>query len=357
MARHRRLVLAVWAAVCAAILAWLWQGQRTSAAMFEQVRVSAARGDAEAQFNLGSDYYYGYGVKQDYREAVRWYQKSALQGSAKAKYSLAYCYAHGFGVTRDVNEAIRYLRQAADQGSPQALCQLARMYSEGRDLPWNRTEAFRLYRAAADQGDASGEYGLAYLYSHGAAEERDYAEAARWALKAAAQRDVQAERYLGGAYRWGRGVARDSAEAMRWYGKAADQGDRVANWFLASAYWRGEGVSRNYLKGACHFAKVLGPTALRVLHRHGWRMYGGLLILIIGAFAPNRLWGRQPWSSLAVISIGAGMLLFQVIGTSFCTGVWRLIAVSFLGLVAIVYGIGAIQGAVGSYKARTSTCS
>jgi Sel1 repeat len=358
MASHRRLVLAVLGAVvCGAIVAWLWHGERTSAAMFERLRAGAARGDAEAQCHLGSDYFYGYGVKQDYREAVRWYRKGAMQGSAKARYSLAYCYAHGFGVTRDVNEAIRYLRQAADQGNPLALCQLARMYSEGRDLPWNRTEAFRLYRAAADQGDASGEYGLAYLYSHGAAEQRDYAEAARWALQAAAQRDVRAESYLGWAYRWGRGVARDSAEATRWSGKAADQGDGVANWFLAAAYLRGDGVSRNYLKAAYHFAKVLGPTAVRVLRRHGWTMYGGLLLLIIGAFAPNRLWGRQRWFSLAVISIAAGMLLFQVIGTSFCTGVWRLIAMSFFGVVAMVYGMGAVQGAVRSYKARATTCS
>jgi TPR repeat protein len=358
MARHRRLAWAVLAAVvCGAIFAWLWHGERNSAAMFERVRAGAARGDAEAQYHLGSDYYYGHGVKQDYQEAVRWYRKSAMQGSAKARYSLAYCYAHGSGVTRDVDEAIRYLKQAADQGNPQALCQLATMYSEGRDLPWNRTEAFRLYRAAADRGDASGEYGLAYLYSHGAAEERDYAEAARWALKAAAKRDVQAESYLGGAYRWGLGVARDSAEATRWYGKAADQGDRAANLFLAGAYLRGEGVSRNYLKGAYHFTKGLGPSALRVLHRHGWTMYGGLLLLIIGAFAPIRLWGRQRWFSLAVTLIAAGMLLFQAIGTSFSTGVWRLIAICFFGVVAIVYGTGAIQGAVRSYKARTTTCS
>jgi len=214
-----------------------------------------------------------------------------------------------------------------------------------------------LYRVAADEGNASGEYGLAYLYSHGAAEERDYAEAARWALKAAAQRDARAQSYLGGAYLSGRGVARDAAEAARWYEKAADQGDIVANVFLAGAYWRGEGVSRNYLKAAYHFAKVLRPIALRVLRRHGWTMYGGLLLLIAGAFAPKRLWGRQQWLSLAVMSVAAGMLLFQAIGTSFCIGVWRLIAVSFFGVAAIGYGMGAVQGAVRSYKARTSTCS
>jgi hypothetical protein len=213
-----------------------------------------------------------------------------------------------------------------------------------------------LYRAAADQADAIGEYGLAYLYSHGGAEERDYTEAAHWALKSATQGHVQAESYLGGAYRSGRGVPRDSAEATRWYEKAADQGDRVANLFLARAYWRGEGVPPNYFKGAYHFARVLGPTALRDLHRHGWTMYAGLLLLIFGAFAPGRLWGRERWFSPAVMSIGAGMLLFQAVGTSLCTGVWRLIVMSFFGVVALAYGMGAIQGAIRSYRAKTSTC-
>jgi hypothetical protein len=311
MSRRRRFALIVLTAVvCAAAFAWRWHGPRKSAAAFEQARAGAARGEAEAQYHLG--------------------------------------------VSRDVQEAIRYLRQAADHGNPQAQCQLARMYSEGRELPWNRTEAFRLYRAAADQGNAGGEYGLAYLYSHGAPEERDYAEAARWALKAAAQGDTQAQSYLGGAYWRGRGVARDYAAAARWYGKAAGHGDRAANLFLAAAYWRGEGLSRNYIKSAYYFAKVLGPLALGVLRRYGWTMYGGLLLLIAGAFAPQRLWRGQQWLSLAAISIAAAMLLFHFIVTSHCTVVWRLIAISYFGVVAIGYGTGAVQGAVRYYKERTS---
>ena len=211
----------------------------------------------------------------------------------------------------------------AEDSDPQALCQLARI----------------------DRGDAGGEYVLAYLYSHGAAE-RDYSQAARWALKAAVQGDARAQSYLGGAYWRGDEVTRDSAEAARWFGRAADQGDRAASLFLATAYWRGEGVSRNHFEAAYHFAKVLGPTALRVLRRHGWTMYGGLLLLIAGAFAPTRLWGCPEWLSLGAISMGAGMLLFELISRSFCSGVWRSIAICFFGAVAIAYGTGAVQGAV-----------
>ena len=82
-------------------------------------------------------------------------------------------------------------------------------------------------------------------------------------------------------------------------------------------------------------------------------MYAGLLLLLAGAFAPKRFWGRQEWLSLAAISIGAGLSLFDIIGGSFWAGVSRLIAIAFLGVVAIAYGVGAMQGAMNSYKART----
>ena len=45
----------------------------------------AEAGDAEAQCNLGSCYYEGKGVNQDYKEAVKWYRKSAEHGYADAK--------------------------------------------------------------------------------------------------------------------------------------------------------------------------------------------------------------------------------------------------------------------------------
>jgi TPR repeat protein len=49
---------------------------------------SAYQGDAEAQFDLGWRYAYGYGVKQDDAEAVKWYRKAAEQGHAEAANNL-----------------------------------------------------------------------------------------------------------------------------------------------------------------------------------------------------------------------------------------------------------------------------
>lgn len=43
----------------------------------------------------------GYGVKQDYFEAFKWYQKAAKQGYAKAQYNLGHMYYQGYGVKQN----------------------------------------------------------------------------------------------------------------------------------------------------------------------------------------------------------------------------------------------------------------
>jgi TPR repeat protein len=61
----------------------------------------AEQGDASAQYNLGVMYANGYGVPQDYAEAVRWYRLAAGQGNAKAQYNLGLMYYNGEGVPQD----------------------------------------------------------------------------------------------------------------------------------------------------------------------------------------------------------------------------------------------------------------
>ena len=50
--------------------------------------VSYYQGLAAAQYSLGFCYYNGYGVPQDYAQAVQWYRKAAEQGNAAAQEAL-----------------------------------------------------------------------------------------------------------------------------------------------------------------------------------------------------------------------------------------------------------------------------
>ena len=80
------------------------------------LRERAAKGDPEAQFNLGKMYEAGRGsYKKDYAEAARWYRAAAEQGDAFAQASLGILYRFGKGVPQDVVEAYMWLYLAASQ--------------------------------------------------------------------------------------------------------------------------------------------------------------------------------------------------------------------------------------------------
>ena len=89
--------------------------------------LAAEQGNAEAQFYLGTCYYKGEGVEQNYSEAVKWFRKAADQGVASAQYLLGFYYECGKGVEQDLKEAKNWYRKAADQGFELAIVALERL--------------------------------------------------------------------------------------------------------------------------------------------------------------------------------------------------------------------------------------
>jgi len=63
----------------------------------------------------------------DYAEAVKWYPLSAAQGDANAQFNLGYLYKHGKGVAQDYTEAIKWYRMATAQGHASAQSALGRL--------------------------------------------------------------------------------------------------------------------------------------------------------------------------------------------------------------------------------------
>jgi len=160
-------------------------------------RVSAEKGDAQAQYKLGYMYSHGQRVPQDYTEALRWYSKSADQGNAMGQSGLGYLYSHGEGVPQDYVKALGLYHKAADQGNAMAQYILGQIYYHGYGVPQDNVEAACWYRKAADQGYAYAQFNLGYMYSYGYVVQRDRAEAERWYHKAADQGDEYAQCALG----------------------------------------------------------------------------------------------------------------------------------------------------------------
>jgi TPR repeat protein len=211
-----------------------------------QLRAKAEKGDAAAQFDLGSCYYYGDGVPQDLAEAVKWSRKAAEQGHVEAQFNLAVCYEHGQGVAQDFTEAVRWYRKSAEQGMAAAQGNLGFCYVNGQGVPRDYGEAVKWYRKAAEKGAAAAQYGLGLCYHDGQGVPQDYAEAVKWYRKAADQGNAPAQYNLGTCYSKGQGVTQDYTEAVKWVRKSAEQGEPLAQYYLGTLYDAGQGVPKDY---------------------------------------------------------------------------------------------------------------
>ncbi|MCZ6803132.1 MAG: hypothetical protein O7D86_04160 [Proteobacteria bacterium] len=93
----------------------------------KQFKPLAENGDSEAQAHLGSLYYVGNGVKQNFNEAYNWYRKSADQDNMDAQYSIGNMYLLGEGVEQNNSDAAKWYALAADQGHDSAKHNLANL--------------------------------------------------------------------------------------------------------------------------------------------------------------------------------------------------------------------------------------
>jgi TPR repeat protein/transglutaminase-like putative cysteine protease len=193
----------------------------------------AERGGARAQYYLGDMYDGGFGAKQDYREAIRWYQMSAEQGDADSQSHLGYLYENGLGAARDEKLAVQWYAKAADQDDAWSQARLASMYRDGRGLAQDFQQAAKWFAKAADQGSTWAQMNLGLLYIKGQGVPLDYTKAMFWLRNAADRNDNYAQYNLGWVYESGKGVPKDTKQAIEWYSKAADAGNQEASARLA----------------------------------------------------------------------------------------------------------------------------
>lgn len=122
----------------------------------EEYENSAEQGNIEAQYNLATEFYNGWGRAKDYHNAFRWYQKAANQGNAPAQYALGSMYRKGQGVRQDYTKAVEWYQKAANQGNVEAQNNLGTMYYQGHGVRKNQAKAKEWYGMACDNGSQKG---------------------------------------------------------------------------------------------------------------------------------------------------------------------------------------------------------
>ncbi len=240
----------------------------------EATRQAAKKGNAEAQYALGTCYMMGKGVTRDKEEAVhwwtqaarqghvqaqndlggyclytkrgrdaaQWFLKAADQGHVTAQYNLGKCFYSGQGVAKDRGNAVYWWRKAAEQGYAPAQYRLGRCFHEGEGVKENAAEAVKWYRAAAEQGYADAQFYLGSCYVTGEGVEKDRKMAETWLRAAAGQEHIESTFTLGVCLsRWNP----KSPEGISLIRKAAEQGLPQAQSWLGRCYAEGRGVPKD----------------------------------------------------------------------------------------------------------------
>ena len=73
----------------------------------------------------------GIGVKQDFGEAIKWYEKAVNNGFGPSANNLGLLYKNGQGVKPSQEQAFKYFKLAADRGDTPGMQNLADCYRNG----------------------------------------------------------------------------------------------------------------------------------------------------------------------------------------------------------------------------------
>lgn len=257
------------------------------------LRAAADKGHARAQDRVGMMYALGKGVKQDYKEAQRWFLMAekanlplaryhlgllewqgaigprslekayawcekgaeglgdaAAKGDVEALVALGWMFQEGMGKVQDHKKSLEYYQEAADTEYGPALNQLAIVHRDGRAGDKNPAEASKLFQKAAEGGYAEAQVNFGELFDEYTGKKqagpKDFGRAQQWYQKAAEQGHGRALYRLGLIQLDGKGVAKNAAEAVKLLQQslklATDDFLKIVLNDLGYVYEKGQGV-------------------------------------------------------------------------------------------------------------------
>ena len=143
------------------------------------LREAADQGHMRAQAICGALYQFGYGVAQDDRLALVYYEKAGQQGDAACQADAGHFYREGRGCEQSYERAVEWFEKAAVQGHPGATTGLGGLYLMGDGVPQNDERGVEWLKRAVLQGDMIAQYMLAVCYEGRWGIAKDYLEARR----------------------------------------------------------------------------------------------------------------------------------------------------------------------------------
>ena len=127
----------------------------------ELLTKAADQGHVEAAYNLGICYHYGHGVEVDLQRAFMLYLFSAGKGYAKGMHLVGRFYYHGWYVKQNYTEAIRWFEASEKRSDPTTLglnsCYLGACYARAYGVEADMEKARAYFKKALAEGGADAE--------------------------------------------------------------------------------------------------------------------------------------------------------------------------------------------------------
>lgn len=203
--------------------------EMSDAAAVDEMTRLAQSGNANFQYSLGRCYDKGLKVKQDYEQALYWYQKAAEQGHDKAANNLGCMYLDGRGVEQDYEKAAWWLELSAQKNDTLAILNLGCMYEDGNlGGSQNYDKAFEYYQRADKLGCAPAAYELGHCFEVGVGTKANAKKAFSFYKKSADAGYGPAAYETGRRYLEGDGVKKDAALAKKYLEIAVNKGELKA---------------------------------------------------------------------------------------------------------------------------------
>ncbi|WP_434418482.1 tetratricopeptide repeat protein [Nannocystis pusilla] len=145
--------------------------------------LSAARepdADGRVHFMLGLYASLGFGAAQDYGRARTYYEEAAARGDADAMFELYVMHARGIGCPEDQELALAWCRRGAEAGNLRAMGNLGGFYATGSGVERDPALALAWYERAAQAGHGRSAATLGTMYATGDCVPRSPARAREW---------------------------------------------------------------------------------------------------------------------------------------------------------------------------------
>lgn len=202
------------------------------------LRMAAAKGEPSAAFEVATRFAEGRGIKQDFKQAMIWYQRAANKGFAIAQYRLGTLFERGLGTPIDLPRARGWYKKAADQGNVKAMHNMAVLSAgNGQSAP-DYASAAKWFKDAAERGLPDSQFNLGVLYENGLGVVKDTRTAYVWFALAARNGDAEAVRRRDAVLATMDAAAAKSAndQLLAWHARATDT--KINDPRVAGDQWR-----------------------------------------------------------------------------------------------------------------------